>query len=186
MGRIVVSEFLTLDGVVEDPGGAEGSPHGGWAFEFERGELGDRFKHEELTAADALLLGRRTYEGFAAAWPSMNEDEFGRKMNSMPKFVISSTLRHAGWTNSTVLAGDLAEHAARLRTDVGELLVAGSIQLVAALHALRLIDEYRLMLFPILAGGGARLFEDAGTPASLRLLDAERSADVVLLRYEPA
>jgi dihydrofolate reductase len=186
MGRIVVSEFVTLDGVVEDPGGAEGSPHGGWAFRFARGELGERFKREELMAADALLLGRRTYEGFAAAWPSMNEDEFGAEMNSLPKFVISGTLQRADWSNSTVLTGDLAEHATRLRDDVGELLVAGSIQLVAALHALRLIDEYRLMLFPVLAGGGARLFEDAGAAASLRLLDAERSADVVLLRYEPA
>src|SRR5207245_1259742 len=97
MGRVVVSEFVTLDGVMEDPGGAEGYEHGGWAFQFDRGEEGNRFKHEELMAADAQLLGRVTYEGFAAAWPRVSGDEFARKMNEMPKYVVSRTLESADW-----------------------------------------------------------------------------------------
>jgi dihydrofolate reductase len=184
MGRIVVSEFVTLDGVMEDPGGGEQSPYGGWAFKFERGEKGDRFKYDELMAADALLLGRRTYEGFAAAWPQMNEDDFGQKMNSMPKYVISSTLSEPSWTNTTVLSGDLAEEARALKEEVGEVLVAGSQQLAAALHGLGLVDEYRLMVFPIVAGGGKRLFAEPTTQASLGLLEAEQAADTVLLRYQ--
>jgi dihydrofolate reductase len=186
MGRIVISEFVTLDGVVEDPGGAEKSPHGGWAFKFDRGEEGDRFKHDELMAADALLLGRRTYEGFAAAWPKMNQDEFGRKMNSVPKYVISGTLIDASWTNTEVLSGDPAEEVERLKGEVGEILVAGSVQLVNRLHAQHLIDEYRLMVFPIVVGGGKRLFEESRAQASLRLVEAKRAADTVLLRYHRA
>lgn len=186
MGRLVVSEFVTLDGVMEDPGGAEKSPTGGWAFRFERGEEGDRFKYDELMAADALLLGRRTYEGFAAAWPQMNEDPFGQKMNAMAKYVVSNTLTEASWTNSTVLTGDPAESVARLKDQVGEILVAGSGRLVNALHANGLIDEYRLMVFPIVLGGGQRLFEDPGARVTLRLLDARPAADTLLLRYQPA
>jgi dihydrofolate reductase len=184
MGRIVVTEFVTLDGVMEDPGGAEKSPFGGWAFRFDRGEAGNAFKVEELMAADALLLGRVTYEGFAAAWPSMNEDPFGVRMNAMPKYVCSRTLATAEWTNSTILGGDVAEEAARLRAEVGEILVAGSCRLVNALHAHGLVDEYRLIVFPYVAGGGKRLFDDAAAPANLRLVDARPSADTVLLRYQ--
>jgi dihydrofolate reductase len=184
MGRIVVSEFVTLDGVVEDPGGAEQSPYGGWAFKFDRGEAGNAFKHEELMAADALFLGRRTYEGFAAAWPRMNEDEFAQRMNGIPKYVLSRTLADAGWTNSTILTGELAEEAIRLKDEVGEILVAGSCQLVAGLHALGLVDEYRFVVFPFVAGGGTRLFGDPAAQASLRLVDARPSADTVLLRYQ--
>jgi dihydrofolate reductase len=186
MGRIVVSEFVTLDGVIEDPGGAERSPSGGWAFKFDRSEEGDRFKTEELMNADALLLGRRTYEGFAAAWPNMNEDPFGQRMNSMPKYVVSSTLTKADWTNSTILAGDLAEEAARLRDEVGEILVAGSRQLVNGLHALGLIDEYRLMVYPIVLGAGARLFDDSGAQVTLRLVEAKPAGDTLLLTYHRA
>jgi dihydrofolate reductase len=186
MGRIVVSEFVTLDGVVEDPGGAEQSPYGGWAMKFERGDDGNAFKVDELMAADALLLGRRTYDGFAAAWPNMNEDPFGQRMNSMPKYVISSTLTDPSWANTTVVSGDLAEEAQRLKDDVGELLVAGSAQLVSALHAHGLIDEYRLMLYPIVLGGGKRLFADGPTQTTLRLVEAKPSADTVLLTYHPA
>jgi dihydrofolate reductase len=186
VGRIVVSEFVTLDGVMEDPGGAEQSPYGGWAFRFDRGEGGDKFKHDELMAADALLLGRRTYEGFAAAWPERNRDEFGRKMNGLPKYVISQTLTIANWANSTVLTGDPAEAAAKLKQTVGEILIAGSRRLVNALHARGLIDEYRLMVFPIVVGGGERLFDERATQAALRLVDVERAADTVLLTYQPA
>jgi dihydrofolate reductase len=186
MGRLVISEFVTLDGVVEDPGGAEKSPHGGWAFKFERGEEGDRFKYEELMAADALLLGRQTYEGFAAAWPNMNEDPFGQKMNSMRKYVVSSTLTEASWTNSTILAGDLVEEVTKLKEKLADILVAGSVRLVNALHANGLVDEYRLMVFPIVLGGGKRLFENSGDPASLRLVEAKPAADTLLLTYHPA
>jgi dihydrofolate reductase len=186
VGRIVVSEFVTLDGVFEDPGGAEGSSSGGWAFKFDRGEEGDRFKTDELMTADALLLGRRTYEGFAAAWPNMNEDSFGQKMNSIPKYVVSKTLTKADWTNTTVLAGDLAEEAARLRDEVGDILVAGSGQLVNGLHTLGLIDEYRLMVYPIVLGAGARLFDDSATQATLRLVEAKPAGDTLLLTYHRA
>ena len=186
MGRIVVSEFVTLDGVIEDPGGAEKSPHGGWAFKFERGEAGDQFKYSELMAADALLLGRQTYEGFAAAWPHLTEDEFGQRMNGIPKYVVSTTLTEATWNNTTVLRGDPVQEAARLKAEVGEILVAGSGRLVSALHAHGLIDEYRLMVFPIVAGGGKRLFEDPGAPVSLRLVESEPAADTLLLRYHPS
>lgn len=186
MGRIVVSEFVTLDGVIEDPGGAEKSPHGGWAFGFERGEAGDAFKHEELASADALLLGRRTYEGFAAAWPQMNDNPFGQRMNGIPKYVVSRTLTEAMWQNSTIVSGELAAEMQRLKDEVGELLVAGSGQLVRELHRIGLIDEYRLMLFPITLGAGQRMFEDADVTTRLRLIDSRPAADTLLLRYERA
>src|SRR3954462_357214 len=129
MGRIVVTEFASLDGVVEDPGGAEDFKYGGWSFEISRGDEGDKFKLDETFASDALLLGRVTYEGFAAAWPS-RDGEFADKFNSMPKYVVSSTLKDPEWTNSTVLSGDVAESVARLREEQdGEIQVAGSIQL---------------------------------------------------------
>jgi dihydrofolate reductase len=185
MGRIVVSEFVTLDGVMEDPGGAEQSPHGGWAFKFDRSEEGDRFKYEELMTAEVLLLGRRTYEGFAAAWPKMDGDDFGRKMNSMPKYVVSTTLTDPSWTNSTVLAGDPVEEVARLKKETGEILVAGSQRLVNTLHVHGLIDEYRLMVFPIVLGGGKRLFEQPETQVSLHLTEVKAAGDTVLLRYHP-
>src|SRR4051794_6552436 len=135
MGRIVVTEFISLDGVIEAPGGGEDYSRGGWAFEFERGEEGDKFKLDELVEADAQLLGRVTYEGFAAAWPE-REDEagFAKKMNEMPKFVVSSTLSAPEWQNTTVLRGDPATSVAKLRDEFdGLILVAGSASLVQAL-----------------------------------------------------
>src|SRR5436305_6390132 len=186
MGRIVVSEFVTLDGVIEDPGGAEKSPHGGWAFEFDRGEEGDRFKYEELMAADALLLGRHSYDGFAAAWPQRSQDEFSQKMSSIPKYVVSRTLSAASWTNSTILEGDVAAEVTRLKDELGTILVAGSQRLVGALHAIGLIDEYRLMMYPIVAGGGKRLFDASADQMRLRLVEAKPSADTVLLTYHVA
>jgi dihydrofolate reductase len=123
---------------------------------------------------------------FAAAWPQMNDNEFGQKMNSMPKYVVSSTLGDASWTNSTILVGDPIAQAQRLRDEVGEILVAGSLQLVRALHAANVIDEYRLVIYPIVLGSGKRLLEDSTIQASLRLVEAAPAAETVLLTYQRA
>src|SRR5215212_3434490 len=159
MGRIVVTEFVSLDGVMEDPGGAEDFKYGGWTFEIERGEDGDRFKLDETMNAAALLLGRRTFEGFAEAWPS-REGEFADKFNDMPKYVVSSTLADPDWNNSTVIdPARLADEVEALRTEIeGDILVAGSAQLVHALIEQGLVDELRLMVFPVVLGSGKRLF----------------------------
>ncbi len=184
MGRIVVTEFVSLDGVMEDPGGAEGFEHGGWSFEFSRGEEGDRFKLDETMSADALLLGRVTYEGFAAAWPS-REGEFADKFNSMPKYVVSSTLQQPAWTNTTVVSGDLAEEVARLRDEhEGDVVVHGSASLVQALVEGDLVDELRLMVFPVVLGSGKRLFGDTSGKKALRLVDSKTVGDgVAILIY---
>jgi dihydrofolate reductase len=173
MGNVVVSEFISIDGVIEDPGGAEGFEHGGWTFKFEQGDEGQRFKFEEVMAAEALLLGRRTYEGFAAAWPTMEgTGEFGERMNGMPKYVVSSTLTDPEWNNSHVLQGDLVDEVTRLReAPGGDVLVGGSAQLVQGLVEHGLVDELRLMVFPIVLGSGKRLFADAPAPAILELSD---------------
>src|SRR3954454_1887276 len=145
MGLIVITEFVSLDGVMEDPGGAEGFKYGGWTFKISRGEEGDRFKLDETMGSEALLLGRVTYEGFAEAWPS-REGEFADKFNNMPKYVVSSTLRDPEWTNTTVIASDVRENVARLRDEVdGEVVVAGSLSLVQELIDADLVDELRLM-----------------------------------------
>ena len=184
MGKLVVSEFVTLDGVMEDPGGAEGFAHGGWAFRFERGPEGDRFKLEEVLAADSLLLGRKTYEGFAEAWPGRTDEAgFADKMNAMPKLVVSSTLEHADWNNSTLIRGDVAAEVATLKEQAGgDILVAGSRQLVGTLMRHDLVDEYRLMVFPVVLGSGKRLFEDGGEqPRAFEVVEARPSGDVVLI-----
>jgi dihydrofolate reductase len=187
MGRIVVTEFVSLDGVMEDPGGAEDFKYGGWSFEIERGEEGDRFKLDEALNADALLLGRKTYEGFAEAWPS-RDGEFADKFNSMPKYVVSSTLKDPEWTNSKVLDGDLAEDVSKLRQEVdGEIVVHGSAQLVQALVEEGLVDELRLMVFPVVLGAGKRLFGETSDKRRLRLADSKTVGDgVAILTYEPA
>jgi len=175
MRKLAVTEFMTLDGVVEDPGGAEGFEHGGWSFKFQDPE-GMRFKLDELMAADVQLLGRVTYEAFAAAWPKMRDDAgFAEKMNGMEKYVVSSTLTEATWQNSEVVhPNDLAAKVAELKAGGdGDILVAGSATLVRALAALDLIDEYRLMVFPIALGAGKRLFDGIETPVTLRLASAE-------------
>jgi dihydrofolate reductase len=183
MGKLVVTEFISLDGVMEDPGGAEGSSFGGWAFKFDRGEAGNRFKLEELMAADAQLLGRVTYSGFAAAWPKMNNDEFGRKMNAMPKHVVSSSPLDPEWENSSVLEGDLAKAVPELTARyTGDVLVAGSRTLVQALTELDLVDEYRLMVYPVLLGGGKRLFADEASQRALRVLDSQKAGDCLTVR----
>jgi dihydrofolate reductase len=179
---------MTLDGVVEDPGGSEGFRRGGWAFKFNRGEDGDKFKVDETFEAEAQLLGRVTYEGFAEAWPS-REGEFADRFNTMPKFVVSSTLEDPQWTNSTVISGDLTEEIHKLKREVdGVLLVAGSVSLVQALTEHDLVDEYRLMVFPTVLGSGNRLFGDTGASKTLKLVEARPVGPdgVVILTYAPA
>jgi dihydrofolate reductase len=176
---------------MEDPGGAEGSEHGGWTFQFDQGPDGVKFKVDELMAADALLLGRVTYEGFAAAWPSMEgTGEFGERMNSIRKYVVSSTFSDddATWNNTTVVRGDVAAEVAKLKAQpAGDLLVAGSARLARALTSLGLVDEYRLMVFPIVLGSGKRLFSDVSGTPKFSLVEAKTSgAGVVLLTYRPA
>lgn len=186
MGRLVVSEFITLDGVAEDPGGAEKTPHGGWAFRFDRGDEGNRFKFDELMAADAQLLGRTTYNGFAQAWPAMGEDPFGKKFNAMPKHVVTSSPLDPPWENATRLEGALPEIVRELTGRyAGDVLVSGSLTLARELTALRLVDEYRLMLFPVILGGGRRLF-DGGGEGVLRVTDTRRAGDTVILTLRPA
>jgi len=187
MGRVVVTEFISLDGVVEDPGGAEDYRHGGWTFEIDRGDEGNQFKLDEPMEAAAQLLGRVTFEGFAEAWPT-REGEFADKFNSMPKYVVSTTLGDPEWNNSTVLPGkDLAAEIAKLKEDVdGVILVTGSVQLVQALLELGLVDELRLMVFPVLLGEGKRLFGDVSDKKPLRLLESRTvGAGVGILTYEP-
>jgi dihydrofolate reductase len=187
MGRIVVTEFVSLDGVMEDPGGAEDFKYGGWTFEISRGDEGDQFKLDETLAADALLLGRVTYEGFAAAWPS-REGEFADKFNTMPKYVVSSKLEDPEWTNTTVLKGNIAESVGKLKQERdGEIVVHGSAQLANELLEQDLVDELRLMVFPVVLGSGKRLFGETTDKKSLKLVDSKVVGDgVAILIYERA
>jgi len=187
VGRIVVTEFVSLDGVIEDPGGSEGTPAGGWAFRFERGADGDAYKLEELRDAEAMLLGRVTYEGFAAAWPSITDEQgFAEKMNGMPKYVVSSTLERADWNSSTILPGDpVAEVTALKGRLAGNILVAGSTSLVHTLHDAGLVDEYRLMIYPTVLGGGKRLFREGARAAGYEAVDVRPSAAVALVTLRP-
>jgi dihydrofolate reductase len=188
MARIVVTEFVSLDGVVEDPGGSESFKYGGWSFEFDRGPEGDAFKVDETRNAQAMLLGRVTYEGFAEAWPS-REGEFADLFNSMPKYVVSSTLENPEWTNSTVIDGDLVAQVTKLREGPdGDIVVHGSAQLVQALIEHDLVDELRLMVFPVVLGSGKRLFGDPGEKKKLRLVDSKTVGDdgVLILTYAAA
>jgi dihydrofolate reductase len=189
MGRIVVTEFVSLDGIVEDPGGSEDFKYGGWSFEFDRGPEGNAFKLDETRASEALLLGRVTYDGFAEAWPS-REGEFADRFNSMPKYVVSSTLTQPEWTNSRVLeAGDLVEAVSKIKQDAdGDVVVHGSAQLAQTLIAHDLVDELRLMVFPVILGTGKRLFGDPGEKKTLRLVNSKVVGDdgVVILTYAAA
>jgi dihydrofolate reductase len=185
MGRIVVTEFVSLDGVVEAPGGGEDFKHGGWSFEISRGDEGDGFKLEETMSSTALLLGRRTYEGFAAAWPS-RDGEFADKFNSMPKYVVSRTLRSPEWNNTTVLDGDVLLAVAELKEQLnGDIVVHGSPQLVQTLLEHDLIDELRLMVYPVVLGSGKRLWGETTDKKTLRLTDSKTVGDgVSILVYE--
>jgi dihydrofolate reductase len=186
MGRIVVTEFISLDGVMEDPGGANKSKYGGWAFQFDRGPEGDKFKSDELFASEAALLGRVTYQEFAAAWPS-RKGEFADKMNGMKKYVVSTTLEHADWNNSVLIKSDVVNQISKLKTaEGGDILVAGSGKLVQTLFQHNLVDELRLMVFPVLLGGGMPLFKDGGERLPLRLVEAKPvGSGVLTLVYHP-
>jgi dihydrofolate reductase len=172
MGRLVVTEFVSLDGVFEDPGGAESYEHGGWTFDYDRGDEGNAFKLDETMAARVHLLGRVTYEGFAAAWPT-REGPFADKLNGDPKVVVSTTLKDPEWQNTTVIDGDVVERVTRLVAETdGDVLVAGSGTLVATLLAADLVDELRLMVFPTILGRGRRLFPDDGERVKLALAES--------------
>jgi dihydrofolate reductase len=187
MRKIVVTEFLSLDGVMEDPGGSEGTPQGGWTLKFS-GPDQFQYKLDELFAHDALLLGRVTYEGFAEAWPGRTDDMgFADRMNAIEKYVVSSTLTHPGWSNTTAVGTDLAAIVADLRAAEGQdVLVAGSAQLVQGLVAQDLVDEYRLMVFPIVLGSGKRLFGERAGASMLELVDSRALASgTMILTYHP-
>jgi len=187
VGRIVVTEFVSLDGVMEDPGGSENFAQGGWSFKISRGDEGDKFKLDETFASEALLLGRVTYQGFAEAWPS-RDGEFADKFNSMPKYVVSSTLHEPEWNNSTVLKGDVVEEVGKLKQEQdGDIVVHGSARLVQTLIEHDLVDELRLMVYPVVLGSGKRLFGETSDKKPLRLVESKVVGDgVSILIYRPA
>jgi dihydrofolate reductase len=181
MGRIVVTEFISIDGVIEDPGGSEGFKHGGWSMETSSGEDGMVFKFEEAKNSAALLLGKVTYEEFAQAWPPQKH-EFADLLNAMPKYVVSTTLRDPQWNNTTVLAGDAPTEVARLRQAVdGDIVVHGSATLVQTLIEHDLVDELRLMVSPVVLGAGKRLFGHTSDKRTLRLAEARAVGDGVTI-----
>jgi len=187
MRKLIVSEFITLDGVIQAPGDPSEYERGGWATGG--GDESMQFKLEELIASDAQLLGRTTYEGFARAWPTMEgTGVFGEKMNEMPKFVASTTLRDPEWRNTTVLDGDLTQQVNSLKERYdGDILVGGSAQLVQSLLELDLVDELRLMVFPIVLGKGKRLFGETSDTKRFALADSKAFEDgVYLLTYRPS
>jgi dihydrofolate reductase len=190
MRKLVVTEFISLDGVTEDPGGSEGTPIAAWSFQFDRGDEGNKFKLDETMESDALLLGRVTYEGFAAAWPERTDDVgFADKFNGMPKYVVSTTLTDPTWNNSHVIHPDnLVDEVNRIKQEGdGLLAVHGSNTLVAALMEHDLVDEYRLMLFPVVLGWGKKLFQDGRPRTTLRLTSSQPVGPdgVVVLTYVP-
>jgi dihydrofolate reductase len=188
MGKLVVTEFVTLDGVFEDPGGAEGFEHGGWSFKFDRSAEGDKFKLDELMAADAQLFGRTTYEGFAKAWPTRTDEVgFSERINSLPKYVVSSTLESADWEPSTILGDAWADDVAQLKREVkGDILVAGSGRLVGGLLGRDLVDQFNLMVFPVALGSGRRLFEGLEAPVTFELAESRPAGEALIQVYTRA
>jgi dihydrofolate reductase len=185
MAKIIVTEFLSLDGVMEAPGGGESYKHGGWTFQINRGAEGEKFKLDETLASEALLLGRKTYEGFTKAWPAM-KGEFADKFNNMPKYVVSSTLRKPSWNNTTVLTGDVVKEVTRLKGQLkGDIVVHGSARLAQTLLEHDLVDELHLMLFPVLLGSGKRLFGETSDKKSYRLVESKvvgEGVSILILR----
>jgi dihydrofolate reductase len=177
--KLVVTEFITLDGGVEDPGGSEKFEHGGWNFEYDIGEEGGKFKWDELDKSDAQLLGRVTYEGFAEAWPEREnipgpEGEFAKKFNSMPKHVVSTTLKDPEWNNSSVISENVPEEVKKLKEQYdGDILVSGSVTLVKTLIENDLVDQWNLMFFPTLLGSGKRLFPEGVPRRNLKVAEEQ-------------
>jgi|SRR3954453_7780875 len=191
MRKLVVTEFISLDGVMEDPGGSEGTPIAAWSFKYDRGDEGNKFKLDETMESDALLLGRKTYEGFAEAWPERSDDAgFAEKLNGMPKYVVSTTLKDPAWNNSHVIDPDnLVDEVNRLKQEGDGLLqVPGSNTLIQALMEHELVDEYRLMVFPVVLGWGKKLFQDGRPRTDLKLTSSQPVGPdgVIVLTYEPA
>lgn len=186
MGKLVVTEFISLDGVIEAPGWGEDYRHAGWTFSFDRGADGERFKLAETHASDALLFGRTTYEGMAAAWPD-RRGEFADRWNALPKFVVSSTLSDPTWANTTVLRGHPAATVPKLKDRfAGDIVLHGSARLAQALIDADLVDELRLMLFPVVLGAGTRLFGDVSGAKRFSLTGTEHLGDgIVILIYRP-
>jgi len=186
MGRIVVTEFVSLDGVMQDPGGAEDFKYGGWSFEFARGDDGDKFKYDEVLDSEAFLLGRVTYDGFADAWPQ-REGDFADRFNKMPKYVVGSKADPSRWTNTTVLDGNPVEAVRRVRDEhSGNIYVHGSRQLAQTLFEHDLVDQLNLMVFPVVLGAGNRIFGETSDKKKLRLVDSKVVGDgVAILIYEP-
>jgi dihydrofolate reductase len=188
MGKLVVTEFVSVDGVFEDPGGSEDFEYGGWTFEYDRGDDGNKFKGDELMDADVQLLGRVTYEGFAEAWPS-REGEFADKLNSDPKYVVSTTLKDPTGQNTTVISDNVVDEISKLKDETdGSILVAGSGKLVATLLENDLVDELRLMVFPTVLGRGRRVFPDGIDRLKFTLTESKQVGPdgVVVQAYERA
>ena len=183
--NIVISENVSLDGVIEDPTGVEGLRVGGWFFEVDRGEDGEKFTLDKTLGAEALLLGRRTYEFFAARWPS-RDGELADQMNTLPKYVVSSTLEDPAWNNSAVLNGDVIDEVSKLRRELsGEIVVLGSPQLARTLIEHDLVDELRLLIYPIVLGAGARLFGETSDKKPMRLVDTRTVGEgIAIVTYE--
>jgi dihydrofolate reductase len=181
MGRIYVSEFISLDGVMQDPGGDSKWKHAGWSFKVSRGEEGDKFKFDETRETEALLLGRVTYEGFAAAWPHV-PGEFGDMFNNMPKYVVSATLKKADWKNSTILKGDVVKEVSALKQRLkGNIGVHGSARLAQTLLEHDLVDELRLMVYPVVLGSGKRLFGETTDKKSWKLAESRTVGDGIAI-----
>jgi dihydrofolate reductase len=186
LGRIVVTEYISVDGVVEAPSGTENFERVGWTDAFSRGPEGDQFKLDETRASDALLLGRVTYDGFAPVWPQY-EGELADKFNSMPKYVVSRTLSNPEWNNTTVLTDDVVEEVTRLKEQYeGDIVVHGSPQLAQTLIEHDLVDALHLQVYPVIVGAGKRLFSDTTATKRLRLAEARTVGDVHILIYERA
>jgi dihydrofolate reductase len=191
MGKLVVSQFVSVDGVFQDPGGVGEIDRGGWSFKAEHGDDFNEFKFAELMAADAQLLGRTTYEGFARVWPEMEETEgeFAVKMNKMPKYVVSTGIENPTWENTTVIRENVGDEVRRLKDEIeGDILVAGSGRLIQTLVDEGLIDEWRLMIFPIIVGDGEHLFDGQRDLTELRLKDSKVIGPdgIIVLTYVPA
>lgn len=191
MRKIITSEYVTVDGVMQAPGDPKEFKYGGWVFKLNDEQAmkeGGKYASEQLFSCDTLLLGRITYEGFAKAWPNMKDDSgFANKMNSMKKYVVSNTLDKLEWSNSTLIKGNIVEEILKLKQQPGkDILIYGSGELVNTLMHNNLIDEHRLWVYPVVLGSGKRLFREGVDITTLKLVDTKKFGGVILLCYQPA